>query len=77
MSCFPCFSSEKSDSIKINELPVIQAAAKPALPSSSPAGIHLYNFFSFFGQFRLICVTNEYVRIGLVVIIHNVLIVHM
>ncbi|KAL1827061.1 hypothetical protein ACET3Z_005473 [Daucus carota] len=38
MSCFPCFSSEKSDSIKINELPVIQAAAKPALPSSSPAG---------------------------------------
>lgn len=41
MSCFPCFSSEKPNPIKINDLPVIQAAAKPALPSSLPAGIYV------------------------------------
>ncbi|KAK1356278.1 putative serine/threonine-protein kinase PBL26 [Heracleum sosnowskyi] len=39
MSCFPCFSSEKPNSININDLPVIQAAARPALPSSLPADI--------------------------------------
>ena len=38
MSCFPCFSCEKTTSIRINDLPVIQAAAaRPALPSSLPA----------------------------------------
>lgn len=44
MSCFPCFSSEKPNPIKINDLPVIQAAAKPALPSSLPAGIYMNLF---------------------------------
>lgn len=44
MSCFPCFSSEKPNPIKINDLPVIQAVAKPALPSSLPAGIYINMF---------------------------------
>lgn len=50
MSCFPCFSSEKPNPIKINDLPVIQAAARPALPSSLPTGIYMNMFRTLVSQ---------------------------